>query len=693
MDAQTLAVLIGYINKQVEKAKKEGFKIQVEQDRSILDKQGEEKVFYFLPKSTAKPSDGYDEFVYTNNTWEWIGKTDVDLSNYALKNEIPTKTSDLLNDSGFLTQHQNISNKVDKELGKGLSTNDYTNDDKAKLTSIDTYVKNKIFYTTPQVFGAKADGVSDDTEAIIRAIESANTVYFPKGVYKVHGSPINDSSAGIIIPSNHIIIMDDNAVILKSETKLLENIFITAVNAENITIRGGTIRGDRLYKQQNLTAAEYVTYSHNSSGILIQAGKNIRIENVHIDSIAGDGIMLLNSGNDICENIYLNNCIIEKSHRSNLWIAGAKNIYIKNCHFNYGGYRFDENGDSIIRDDFLDGASQSIIDNLSERQIYSIVEIDGVEHIQINGTNPRAGINLEHANGEKIYISDSHFEGNDTNDLVINNTYDELYISNCDFSSRITSVRNTATDKIVFSGSKIKNILLHGEVLTKCIITGEAWITRSGSHIDFCEIKKMVSNCNENGETIISNSSLNSVEIGGSDVSTVFFNHCDFLFSHSYDTFFHGEKTVMLNCSVRFNSNYENTVTPFYNIKNFIAKNTNFEMSDNLISQNVEGLFKTISSSVGFISLENCVFDINPYIGRILHKQTHSAVAVNNTVINHNSFGSFNENPENYIIHGNVFKNKPAKISDFENDSDYVNTTSMNQAIQTAIGGIENGSY
>lgn len=39
---------------------------------------------------------------------------------------IPTKTSELNNDSGFLTSHQDITGKVDKVDGKGLSTNDLT---------------------------------------------------------------------------------------------------------------------------------------------------------------------------------------------------------------------------------------------------------------------------------------------------------------------------------------------------------------------------------------------------------------------------------------------------------------------------------------------------------------------------------------------------------------------------------------
>ncbi len=57
-----------------------GFKTQVEQDRSILKTAGQEKILYFIPKTTAKPSDGYDEYVYSNNAWEQVGATDVDLS-------------------------------------------------------------------------------------------------------------------------------------------------------------------------------------------------------------------------------------------------------------------------------------------------------------------------------------------------------------------------------------------------------------------------------------------------------------------------------------------------------------------------------------------------------------------------------------------------------------------------------------
>lgn len=52
-----------------------------------------------------------------------------------IKNK-PTKLSQFENDIGYLTEHQDISGKVDKIEGKGLSTNDYTNTDKETLNEL-----------------------------------------------------------------------------------------------------------------------------------------------------------------------------------------------------------------------------------------------------------------------------------------------------------------------------------------------------------------------------------------------------------------------------------------------------------------------------------------------------------------------------------------------------------------------------
>ena len=86
----------------------------------------------------------------------------------ARTDDIPKKTSQLTNDSGFLTGHQDISGKVDKVTGKGLSTNDYTTAAKAKVDAIpaspkytdtvydDTAVKNRLTAVENEVAGIGA---------------------------------------------------------------------------------------------------------------------------------------------------------------------------------------------------------------------------------------------------------------------------------------------------------------------------------------------------------------------------------------------------------------------------------------------------------------------------------------------------------------------------------------------------------
>lgn len=98
-----------------------------------------------------------------------------DKDKLALKTEIPTKVSELSNDAGYLTEHQDISGKLDSSVaaetyqpkgeyatstelmeevtrakgvedtkvdkidGKGLSTNDYTTEEKTKLAGLENY--------------------------------------------------------------------------------------------------------------------------------------------------------------------------------------------------------------------------------------------------------------------------------------------------------------------------------------------------------------------------------------------------------------------------------------------------------------------------------------------------------------------------------------------------------------------------
>lgn len=63
-----------------------GFKVQVEQDRSVLNRTGEQMTLYLLPKESSLSSDTYDEYVYTTK-WEQVGSTDIELDYNDLENK------------------------------------------------------------------------------------------------------------------------------------------------------------------------------------------------------------------------------------------------------------------------------------------------------------------------------------------------------------------------------------------------------------------------------------------------------------------------------------------------------------------------------------------------------------------------------------------------------------------------------
>jgi len=68
-----------------------------------LPQTGVNGVFYLVPAQNANSKNIYNEHIYIDGRWEFLGSTEVDLSGYALKTEVPTKVSQLTNDSGYLT--------------------------------------------------------------------------------------------------------------------------------------------------------------------------------------------------------------------------------------------------------------------------------------------------------------------------------------------------------------------------------------------------------------------------------------------------------------------------------------------------------------------------------------------------------------------------------------------------------------
>ena len=69
----------------------------------VLPATGEELYIYLVPY-TQDSSNLYTEYIWVNNKWEQIGTTQIDLSDYALKSQLPEKVSELENDLKYVTE-------------------------------------------------------------------------------------------------------------------------------------------------------------------------------------------------------------------------------------------------------------------------------------------------------------------------------------------------------------------------------------------------------------------------------------------------------------------------------------------------------------------------------------------------------------------------------------------------------------
>lgn len=116
---------------------------------------GKKGVVYLVAHSGGTNQNGYDEYIFlpaegsTAARYEKIGTTDIDLTPYAKKTEIPKKVSQLTNDSDFETK-TNVINRITADIRNAIN----------KLDKTDTAVEGKYVSSV-----SEADGVISVTRA------------------------------------------------------------------------------------------------------------------------------------------------------------------------------------------------------------------------------------------------------------------------------------------------------------------------------------------------------------------------------------------------------------------------------------------------------------------------------------------------------------------------------------------------
>jgi parallel beta-helix repeat protein len=177
--------------------------------------------------------------------------------------------------------------------------------------------------TSVKTYGAKGDGVTDDTAAIQACINAVagtgGTVVVPDGTYMInatHGSGV----WGLMMGSNMNFAMTSGAT-LKAITNSSTDYGILCSNgASNFTITGGNIVGER--------STHTGSGGEAGMGIYLNAS-NVTVSGVNVSECWGDGIYIC----DASSNITITNCISNHNRRQGLSITAGNTFLISGCTF------------------------------------------------------------------------------------------------------------------------------------------------------------------------------------------------------------------------------------------------------------------------------------------------------------------------------------------------------------------------
>lgn len=303
-------------------------------------------------------------------------------------------------------------------------------------------------------YGAKGDGINDDTSAIQAALDQNNHINIPDGTYLINvDTPLKPKS-------NQTIALSNNAVLkaIPTSTEYHSVIYIDDIN--NTSITGGKIIGER--NEHKGTTGQW------GMGInILNGANNIVISDITISDFWGDGIYL--GGSPAVSEIKIDHVICDNNRRIGLCITNANKTTISNSSFKNSkgsspeaGLDIEPNANEIAEDikimntQFL-GNNGSGIDLLGVSGIVQRIMVVN----SITSDNLHSGIRL--INASNLTFSDttvtSNHYGVEISRNVTNVTFINMNISTNEYLgvSLVSSEQTDGIKNIVFENTSISN--------------------------------------------------------------------------------------------------------------------------------------------------------------------------------------------------------------------------------------------